>query len=202
LWHRPAFNNSVVVVTDETDKVLVSRRCPNDLQKILALLAPYRDELTGIVVESTYNWYWLVDGLMVEGYDVKLANTVAMKRYDGLNTATTSDAAHLAHYCGWHPSTGHIHPPAERLARSGQSAPLVRSRTQHVLKKIISWQIDLAVRPATPSAACPSDGTLDLLGCCPGGTANPAVIATLNLEIGRIEARLLEGAAAPGLCSA
>jgi len=55
-------NNSVVVVTDETDKVLVSRRCPNDLSKILALLAPHRDELSGIVVESTYNWYWLVDG--------------------------------------------------------------------------------------------------------------------------------------------
>jgi hypothetical protein len=77
-------NNSVVVVTDETDKVLLSRRYPNDLTKILALLAPHRDELAGVVVESTYNWYWLVDGLMTEGYAVKLAHTVAMKRYDGL----------------------------------------------------------------------------------------------------------------------
>ena len=77
-------NNSVVVVTDEADKVLLSRRCPNDLPTILALLAPHRDKLTGVVVESTYNWYWLVDGLMAEGYTVKLANTVAMKRYDGL----------------------------------------------------------------------------------------------------------------------
>jgi hypothetical protein len=48
-------NNSVVVVTDETDKVLLSRRCPNDLSKILALLAPHRAELAGVVVESTYN---------------------------------------------------------------------------------------------------------------------------------------------------
>lgn len=78
--------------------MLVSRRCPNDLQKILALLAPYRDELTGIVVESTYNWYWLVDGLMAAGYNVKLANTVAMKRYDGLkHSDDETDAAHLAH---------------------------------------------------------------------------------------------------------
>ena len=61
-------NNSVVVVTDETDKVLLSRRCPNELPKILALLAPHRDELAGVVVESTYNWYWLVDGLIAEGY--------------------------------------------------------------------------------------------------------------------------------------
>jgi hypothetical protein len=27
------------------------------------------------VVESTYNWYWLVDGLMEHGYRVHLANT-------------------------------------------------------------------------------------------------------------------------------
>ncbi|MFZ3041279.1 MAG: transposase [Thiobacillus sp.] len=91
-------NNSVVVVTDETDRVLLSRSCPSDLPKILALLAPHRAELAGVVVESTYNWYWLVDGLMAEGYAVKLANTVAMKRYDGLkHSDDETDAAHLAH---------------------------------------------------------------------------------------------------------
>jgi len=51
-------NNSVVVVTDETDRVLVSRRCPNELTPILSLLEPHRIELVGVVVESTYNWYW------------------------------------------------------------------------------------------------------------------------------------------------
>ena len=61
-------SNNSVVVADETDKVLVSRRCPNDLSKILALLVPHRDELSGIVVESTYNWYWLVDGMMAVGH--------------------------------------------------------------------------------------------------------------------------------------
>jgi hypothetical protein len=65
-------NNSVVVVTNETDKVLTSRRCPNDLSMLLALLAPHLDELSGVVVESTYNGYWLVDGLMAAGYNVKL----------------------------------------------------------------------------------------------------------------------------------
>ena len=74
-------DNRVVVVTDETDKILVKKRCPNDLQQILALLAPHRDELTGIVIESAYNWYWLVDGLMAAGFDVKLTNTVATKHY-------------------------------------------------------------------------------------------------------------------------
>ena len=130
-------NNSVVVVTDETDKVLLSRRCPNDLAKILALLTPHRDELAGVVVESTYNWYWLVDGLMAEGYVVKLAHTVAMKRYDGLkHSGDETDAAHLAHMLrlGILP-TGYIHPPAERALRdlARKRIQLVRSRTQHVL---------------------------------------------------------------------
>ncbi|MFP5418799.1 MAG: transposase, partial [Gammaproteobacteria bacterium] len=130
-------NNSVVVVTDETDKVLLSRRCPNELAKMLALLAPHRAELAGVVVESTYNWYWLVDGLMAEGYDVRLANTVAMKRYDGLkHSDDETDAAHLAHMLrlGILP-TGYIHPPAERALRdlARKRVQLVRSRTQHML---------------------------------------------------------------------
>ena len=49
-------NNNVLVVTDETDRVLVEKRLPNELDRVLALLAPHKDELTGVVVESTYNW--------------------------------------------------------------------------------------------------------------------------------------------------
>jgi transposase len=56
-------NNSVVVVSDEVDRVLVRRRVPNDAAAILALLAGHREQLMGVVVESTYNWYWLVDAL-------------------------------------------------------------------------------------------------------------------------------------------
>lgn len=53
-------NNCAVVVTDEQDRVLVSKRLPNQLEAIIALLTPHRDELSGVVVESTYNWYWCV----------------------------------------------------------------------------------------------------------------------------------------------
>ena len=67
-------NNSVVTVTDEEDRVLVEKRLPNDLEKIIALLSPWRDELAGVVVESTFNWYWLVDGLQAEGFRVHLGN--------------------------------------------------------------------------------------------------------------------------------
>ena len=49
-------NNSVVVITDETDKVVVKRRCRNDLNKIVSMLKPHQAELAGVVVESTYNW--------------------------------------------------------------------------------------------------------------------------------------------------
>jgi transposase len=66
-------NNSVVVVTDEKDHVLEEKRVPNDLAFILKLLEPHREDLAGVVVESTFNWYWLVDGLMDAGYVVKLA---------------------------------------------------------------------------------------------------------------------------------
>ncbi len=194
-------NNSVVVVTDETDKVLLSRRCPNDLSKILALLAPHQSELSGVVVESTYNWYWLVDGLMAEGYAVKLAHTVAMKRYDGLkHSDDETDAAYLAHMLrlGILP-TGYIHPPAERALRdlARKRIQLVRSRTQHVLavENILARQTGACVGAGTIKRWAASD--VDTLGL-PADVAlamksNVAVINALNLEIGRLESRLLEG---------
>jgi len=38
-----------------------------------------------LVVESTFNRYWLADGLMDAGYhNVHLANLSAMKQYEGL----------------------------------------------------------------------------------------------------------------------
>ena len=37
------------------------------------------------MVESTYNWYWLVDGLMDTGYSsAPLANPAAIKQHEGL----------------------------------------------------------------------------------------------------------------------
>jgi hypothetical protein len=47
-------NNSVVVVSDEEDRIVYQKRLPNNLEQIRAALAPYRDELAGVVVESTY----------------------------------------------------------------------------------------------------------------------------------------------------
>ena len=91
-------NNNVTVLSNEKDEVVYRKRLPNDLKLILGQLAPYQSEIAGIVVESTYNWYWLVDGLMEQGYRVHLANTAAIQQYNGLKyTDDDSDARWLAH---------------------------------------------------------------------------------------------------------
>jgi transposase len=77
-------NNSVVVLLDEQDRVVYQKRLSNSLEKILQQLAPYQASIKGVVVESTCNWYWLVDGLLEAGYRVHLANTAAIQQYSGL----------------------------------------------------------------------------------------------------------------------
>ena len=59
--------NSVVVVLDEQDRIVYQKRLRNDLTEILQALAASQGALQGVVVESTYNWYWLVEGLLEAG---------------------------------------------------------------------------------------------------------------------------------------
>ena len=130
-------NNGVLVIIDENDKVVFERRLPNDLPTVLSHLAPHRAEIQGVAVESTYNWYWLVDGLMEAGYDVRLVNTTAVIQYDGLKyTGDEHDARHLAHMMrlGILP-TGYIYPKEERGVRDllRKRAQLVRCRTAQAL---------------------------------------------------------------------
>ena len=130
-------NNSVVVVSDENDKVLYSKRHPNHLEEIRSALSPYQSDLFGVVVESTFNWYWLVDGLQEAGYSVHLANTTAIKQYDGLkHRGDESDARHLAHILrlGVLPE-GYIMPKPMRGARdlARKRMQLVQQRTTQIL---------------------------------------------------------------------
>ena len=76
-------NNSVVVLLNDQDQVIYQKRLPNHLPVILEPLSLYHREIEGVVVESTYNWYWLVDGLMEAGYRIHLANPAAMQQYSG-----------------------------------------------------------------------------------------------------------------------
>ncbi len=129
--------NNVTVVIDEQDRVVYQKRLPNDLALILKELSVYQSELQGIVVESTYNWYWLVDGLMEQDYKVHLANTAAIQQYEGLKyTDDHSDARWLAHLLrlGVLPE-GYIYPRAQRPVRDllRKRSQMVRQRTTNLL---------------------------------------------------------------------
>ena len=66
-------------IIDKGFKRIFKRRLINDLPVIVDALEPFRNEIQGIAVESTYNWYWLVDGLMDAGYGcIHLANPSAI----------------------------------------------------------------------------------------------------------------------------
>jgi len=77
-------NNHYISIIDEQNTRLKEKRISNDLSKTFALLEPYKPDLQGIAVESTFNWYWLVNGLMDAGYPLFLVNTSAVKQYEGL----------------------------------------------------------------------------------------------------------------------
>ncbi|MGY4288562.1 transposase [Bradyrhizobium sp. LM2.7] len=135
-------NNSVVAVIDDGDRVVAQKRLPNDIAKIIGFLARWQDELAGVVVESTYNWYWLVDGLQDAGHHVHLANTAAIKQYEGLkHSGDDADAQHLASLLrlGILP-TGTILPREQRAARD-----LARKRMQlcsHA--RHMSWRLKIS----------------------------------------------------------
>ena len=80
-------NNAMYVITDEKDRQLLRKRLSNELPVVLQTLAPFRKRLKVVPVESTYNWYWLVDGLMDLEYPVVLAHPSEMEQYDGIKEA-------------------------------------------------------------------------------------------------------------------
>ena len=137
-------NNLYVGISDQQDKRIYHRRLPNKPDVILAELAPYSREMIGVVVESTFNWYWLVDLLMENGYRVHLANPAAIQQYSGKkHSGDKDDAFWLAHLLrlGILPE-GYIYPKElgpvrDLLSKRGH---LVRLRTSLInsLQGIIS----------------------------------------------------------------
>jgi transposase len=130
-------NNSVLALVDGEDHLIYRHRLPNDAAVVLEALAPFRDEVVGLVVESTYNWYWLVDALMDAGYRVHLANTAAIVQYSGLKYSDDdSDAAWLAKLLrlGLLPE-GYIYPKTQRAVRDllRRRSRLVQQHTANVL---------------------------------------------------------------------
>jgi transposase len=123
---------------DKEFKRIFNKRVVNKLPVILDTLKPFQDQLKGIVVESTFNWYWLIDGLMDAGYDcLHLANPAAMKQYEGIkHTDDQHDAFFLAQMLilGILPQ-GYIYPKEDRPVRdlARKRLFLVRHKTSHIL---------------------------------------------------------------------
>jgi transposase len=179
-------NNSVVSVIDDDDRVISEKRLGNDLDLISNFLSPYQSQLTGIVVESTYNWYWLVDGLVDKGYPVHLANTLAIQQYNGIkHTNDETDARFLAHLLRLNIlPTGFIYPKAMRHVRdvlrrrllmvkqsTAQLLSLQSLVSRHTGKRLTSQQVkrlqpeSLATYLTDTSALFQAQQSLHLLLC-------------------------------------
>jgi transposase len=193
-------NNSFVVITDDSDRVLYSRRLPNELALIIAALEAHRAELVGVVVESTFNWYWLVDGLMAAGFSVHLANPSAIKKYEGLkHCGDEADAAYLAQLLRLGLlKEGYIYPQALRAVRdlARKRAQLVRYRSAQILavENILSLQrggrlrceeIKRLTEPQIEAMSLSWPVAMAL-------KAHIAIMATLDEQIERLE-RALQG---------
>ena len=192
-------NNLVLVILDSNDKVIYSKRLPNDVQVVLKVLAMYKEQIEAIAVESTYNWYWLVDALQAEGFEVRLVNTAAVVVYDGLKySGDTADARHLAHLlrldllpCGY------IYPKEPRALRdlARKRAQLVRQRTTQLLS--IKNLLARNCGQDTPSPLIKkwTSEELALLPLLPeqrlAVQANWAVMQALEQQINLVEAELM-----------
>lgn len=129
--------NTYIGILDQEDKKIFRKRLMNNSEVILTALDRFRSDLKGVVIESTFNWYWLVDALMDEGYRVHLANPSAIKKYEGLKHSDDHDDAFwLAHLLrlGILPE-GYIYPKEERPVRDllRKRSHLVRLRTSLML---------------------------------------------------------------------
>jgi len=131
-------NNNVICVIDDADHRVCEKKCSNELHEVIAVLSQFKFELKAVAIESTFNWYWLVDGLMAEGFQVELVNTAKVVQYEGLkNTNDRYDAYHLAHLMrlGILP-TGYIYPKPYRGLRDlvRKRMQLVQDRTSQIIR--------------------------------------------------------------------
>ena len=192
-------NNSVLTVLDETDRVVFAKRLPNELTAIVAALRSCAGTLHGVAVESTYNWYWLVDGLMDAGFTVQLVNTTAVKQYDGLkHSGDFEDARHLAHLMrlGILP-TGYIYPKGERAVRDllRKRGQLVRQRSSQILSVQNLLARNLATHARGNEIKHWSDAQIEAMPLLPEQQqalkANLAVMKCLNEQIKILERSIL-----------
>lgn len=130
-------NNNYLGIIDHEGKRIFRRKLHNHPEQILEALQPFQKDVAGIVVESTYNWYWLVDLLMDNNYRVHLANPAAIVQYKGLkHSDDIDDAFWLADMLRLEIlPEGYIYPKEERPVRDllRKRSHLVHIRTSLIL---------------------------------------------------------------------
>jgi transposase len=87
-------NNVMIGVMDQDGKRIAHRKVGCDLKEVTEFLEPMKDRLQCMAVESTFNWYWLVDGLREQGYPIDLANPAKIQQYNGIKHADDKDDAY------------------------------------------------------------------------------------------------------------
>jgi transposase len=122
-------NNVMIGVINQDGKRVTHRKLDCDLDAIVEFLQPLKPQLQSMAVESTFNWYWLVDGLRARGYPIDLANPAKIEQYSGLKHVNdTDDAFHLADLQRLNIlPQGHVYDPELRPVRD-----LFRRRTKLV----------------------------------------------------------------------
>jgi transposase len=130
-------NNVVIGIMDMDGNRVASRKVPCELKEVVKFLAPFKKRLEQVAVESTYNWYWLVDGLRGLKYPVVLANPAGMEQYNGIKHADdTNDAFFVAELLRLKVlPTGHIYDAQLRPVRDllRRRLKLVQQRTALML---------------------------------------------------------------------
>jgi len=193
-------NNSVIAVIDEQDRVVFQKRLPNELERILLALASFKRWLVGVVVESTYNWYWLVDGLMQAGYVVHLANPAAIVQYQGLKySGDEHDARWLAHLLRLKIlREGYIYPREARAVRDlmRRRMQLVQTRSAQLACMHTQFTRSMASSPSSDALKRMLPEEIQTLleepNVASGVRANLEVVGTLNREIARLEREVIE----------
>ena len=153
-------------------------------------------------MESTFNWYWLVDGLQAAGFVVHLVNTAAVKQYDGLKrSGDFEDARHLAHLLrlGILP-TGYIYPRQERALRDllRKRSQMVRTRTTQILSMQNLLARNLGARSSSNQLKKWDNEVIDALDFLPEQKlaikANLAVMTCAHREVDALEREIVNRA--------
>jgi transposase len=193
-------NNNYLGIKNHDGKKIFHKKLKNKPEVILSTLKPYKKEIDQIAIESTFNWYWLVDMLIEEKYVVKLANPSAIQQYEGLKHADDKhDAFWLAEMLrlGILP-TGYIYPRESRPIRDllRKRSHLVRLRTSLILslQNIIARNYSMKLSVQKIKQKTYNNVAEALSGACEdlalSGQVSKVCIDSLSQNINQIELKI------------